>query len=225
MIALHNIIKKYENRVVLNNINISFDKGLNIIIGRSGSGKTTLLNIIGTLENPTIGSVLIEGEDINTLNDKKINKMRNEKIGFVFQSFYLEPRYTVLENVALPLALQKINKNLKKEKCLEVLKKVDMLSFSDKLTSTLSGGEMQRVCIARAIINEPAIILADEPCGNLDYKTGNIIMDLLRQLANEGKCVILVTHNQEHLKYADRVIEILDGEIINEYIQDPSKGD
>ena len=219
MIEVKNVSRQYQERVVLKDINVKFEKGLNVIIGRSGSGKTTLLNLMGTLDIPTSGEIYIDGILINDLKEKEINQIRNQKIGFVFQSFFLEPRYTVYENVALPLALSKLKKEEVKKRVYEALEKVGMTDFQNKIATTLSGGETQRVAISRAIVNNPSILFADEPCGNLDVKNGEIVMELLRKLADEGKCVILVTHNQEHLKYADRVIEITDGEIINDYLQ------
>ena len=219
MIEVKNVSKQYQERVVLKDINVKFEKGLNVIIGRSGSGKTTLLNLMGTLDIPTSGEIYIDGILINDLKEKEINQIRNQKIGFVFQSFFLEPRYTVYENVALPLVLSKLKKEEVKKRVYEALEKVGMTDFQNKIATTLSGGETQRVAISRAIVNNPSILFADEPCGNLDVKNGEIVMELLRKLADEGKCVILVTHNQEHLKYADRVIEITDGEIINDYLQ------
>ena len=216
MIKVENLYKYYpmgkEKYPALKNINLSINKGEFVaIIGPSGSGKSTLLNIIGGLDRPSEGKVYVNGEDIFKLDDAKISKYRNEKIGFIFQFFYLEPTYTVLENVMLPLIFSKSNNREIKAK--ETIEKVGLAHKIGNKGKELSGGERQRVAIARAIVNNPSILLCDEPTGNLDSKTGISIMNLLKALNKEGKTIVLVTHNLEYLSFVDRVIKIRDGEL------------
>ncbi|ACI19805.1 ABC transporter ATP-binding protein [Dictyoglomus thermophilum] len=216
MIKVENLYKYYpmgkEKYPALKNINLSINKGEFVaIIGPSGSGKSTLLNIIGGLDKPSEGKVYVDGQDIFKLNDARISKYRNEKIGFVFQFFYLEPTYTVLENVMLPLIFSKSNSRELKAK--EAIEKVGLTHKIGNKGNELSGGERQRVAIARAIVNNPSILLCDEPTGNLDSKTGISIMNLLKALNKEGKTIVLVTHNLEYLSFVDRVIKIKDGEL------------
>lgn len=216
MIKVENLYKYYpmgkEKYPALKNINLSINKGEFVaIIGPSGSGKSTLLNIIGGLDRPSEGKVYVDGQDIFKLNDARISKYRNEKIGFVFQFFYLEPTYTVLENVMLPLIFSKSNSRELKAK--EAIEKVGLTHKIGNKGNELSGGERQRVAIARAIVNNPSILLCDEPTGNLDSKTGISIMNLLKTLNKEGKTIVLVTHNLEYLSFVDRVIKIKDGEL------------
>lgn len=216
MIKVENLYKYYpmgkEKYPALKNINLSINKGEFVaIIGPSGSGKSTLLNIIGGLDRPSEGKVYVDGEDIFKLNDARISKYRNEKIGFVFQFFYLEPTYTVLENVMLPLIFSKSNSRELKAK--EAIEKVGLTHKIGNKGNELSGGERQRVAIARAIVNNPSLLLCDEPTGNLDSKTGISIMNLLKALNKEGKTIVLVTHNLEYLSFVDRVIKIKDGEL------------
>lgn len=216
MIKVENLYKYYpmgkEKYPALKNINLSINKGEFVaIIGPSGSGKSTLLNIIGGLDRPSEGKVYVDGEDIFKLNDARISKYRNKKIGFVFQFFYLEPTYTVLENVMLPLIFSKSNSRELKAK--EAIEKVGLTHKIGNKGNELSGGERQRVAIARAIVNNPSLLLCDEPTGNLDSKTGISIMNLLKALNKEGKTIVLVTHNLEYLSFVDRVIKIKDGEL------------
>ncbi|MFD3157766.1 ABC transporter ATP-binding protein [Haloimpatiens sp. FM7330] len=218
MIEIKNLYKKYkmgdEVLTVLDNINLEIKDGeFAAIVGPSGSGKSTLMNMIGGLDIPTKGSVLIDGEDISKLKDKKISKFRNEKIGFVFQSFNLEPTFTALENVMLPLMFSGISEKERKKRALETLQLVELENRKNHKPTQLSGGQRQRVSIARALVNDPKIILADEPTGNLDSKTGETIMGILREFKNKGYTIIMVTHNMEEAKYADRVIKIHDGMI------------
>ncbi len=216
MIKVENLYKYYpmgkEKYPALKNINLSINKGEFVaIIGPSGSGKSTLLNIIGGLDRPSEGKVYVDGQDIFKLNDARISEYRNKKIGFVFQFFYLEPTYTVLENVMLPLIFSKSNSRELKAK--EAIKKVGLTHKIGNKGNELSGGERQRVAIARAIVNNPSLLLCDEPTGNLDSKTGISIMNLLKALNKEGKTIVLVTHNLEYLSFVDRVIKIKDGEL------------
>jgi len=181
------------------------------IIGRSGSGKSTLMNLLGLLDKPTSGKYLLDGANVTRAHDKKMARIRLRKIGFVFQSFNLLPRMSVLNNVLLPTVYSHLP--ARKKRALNIIKSVGLLKYADKKIDELSGGEKQRVAVARALINDPEIILADEPTGNLDVKTGKDIMALLRGLAVKGKTVILVTHDLELTKGVDRVITIEDGRI------------
>ena len=186
------------------------------IIGRSGSGKTSLLNAMGGLLPPSEGQVLVNKQDIYKLSEKKQAEYRNLQIGYIFQEFYLEEQYTVEKNIEIALMISRIPRAERKEKIEQLLQRVGLESMQKKKVSQLSGGEKQRVCIARALANDPEIILADEPCGNLDSYNGEIIMGLLRKLADPGKLVILVTHNKEDAKKTDRVIELKDGIVIKD---------
>lgn len=199
----------------LKNINLTINKGeLVAIIGPSGSGKSTLMNILGLLDRPTTGSFLLENADVAHLKDDHRAKIRNEKIGFVFQSFNLLPRTSSLDNVALPLIYSSIAKN---ERSNRAKKALDLVGLSDKYDSRpsqLSGGQQQRVAIARALVTNPEIIFADEPTGNLDSKTGAEILDLLKKLNLEGRTVILITHDKSIAENAKKLFTIKDGEIV-----------
>lgn len=224
MIVLKNVDKTYgsgENKVeALKNVNLVIEDGkFTVILGKSGSGKSTLMNVIGALDKPTNGEVVIDDVNVTSLNSKELAKYRNKSTGFVFQSFYLEPSYTVLENVCMPLTIAGIAKKEREEKAKEILKSLDLEDKIYKKANELSGGQKQRVSIARALVSDPKIILADEPTGNLDSQNGSEVMKLLRQIADSGKCVILVTHNMEDAKNADNVIEIKDGIVTAEYME------
>ncbi len=219
MLTLKNITKNYNtegNEVcVLKNITMDIDVGEYVaIVGKSGSGKSTLLNIIGTLLKPTQGEIILDGVDLSKSNEKSIAKIRNQKIGFVFQKFNLEPNFTVFQNVELPLIISGSHNN--RHKVAEILETLDLSGKIDVKAKLLSGGEQQRVAIARAIINDPDIILADEPCGNLDTENGNIVMSILEKLHNKGKTVILVTHDEIDAKRAERIITLSNGEIVKD---------
>jgi putative ABC transport system ATP-binding protein len=206
--------------VVLNGISFGIKKGEFVsIVGPSGSGKSTLLNIIGALDRPTVGKVFINDIDIFLLNDYEIALLRNNLIGFIFQSYNLINRTTVLKNVEIPGILAGMKKNERIERALRLL---DILGIKDKAKSSpsnLSGGEQQRVAIARAIMNNPAVILADEPTGNLDTKTGQDVFNLLKMLSNKfRRTIIMVTHNPDLSKATDRVIHLKDGIIEKEAI-------
>ena len=206
--------------VVLNGISFGIKKGEFVsIVGPSGSGKSTLLNIIGALDRPTVGKVFISDIDIFSLNDYEIALLRNNLIGFIFQSYNLINRTTVLKNVEIPGILAGMKKNERIERALRLL---DILGIKDKAKSSpsnLSGGEQQRVAIARAIMNNPAVILADEPTGNLDTKTGQDVFNLLKMLSNKfRRTIIMVTHNPDLSKATDRVIHLKDGIIEKEAI-------
>lgn len=208
MVELKNVYKSFGELKVLNDLNLIFeDSKLTAIIGRSGIGKSTTLNLIGALDKPTSGDVLYNGESILKYNEDELADFRNKNIGYIFQNFYLENSFKVIDNVTLPLVIAGIPKNERIDRARELL---DYFQISDKenvITANLSGGEAQRVCIARALINNPSVILADEPTGNLDYENGQYVMQKLKEIAHNGKTVILVTHNEEDArKYADNII-------------------
>ncbi|MBT3178316.1 MAG: ABC transporter ATP-binding protein [Desulfobacula sp.] len=182
------------------------------IMGQSGSGKSTLLSIMGALNQPTQGKVLVDSLDLYSLTGEQRADFRSEYIGFIFQSFQLIPYLTVLENVKLPMAVTGQKKKVKNDMALEVIKRVGLETKAYRLPDQLSGGEQERVAIARAIVNKPPIILADEPTGNLDTKTANEIMMLLQSLNEEGHTIIVVTHNSDMGAYATRSIKVQDGE-------------
>lgn len=200
----------------LKNINLTINHGeFAAIMGPSGSGKSTLMNILGLLDRPTSGSYHLDGQDVARLKDDHRAQIRNKKIGFVFQSFNLLNRTTALENVALPLIYSGIPKS---ERVKRAKKALEEVGLGDKLASRpsqLSGGQQQRVAIARALVNNPQIIFADEPTGNLDTKTGGEILTLLKNLHDQGRTVILITHDLNIAKHAKRIIKIVDGEIEN----------
>lgn len=216
MIHIENLYKYYisgkEKYLALKDINLKIEKGEFVaIIGPSGSGKSTLLNIIGGLDRPSSGKVFIDGEDIFKFDDERLSKYRNKRIGYIFQSFYLEPSYTVFENVMIPLIFS--GDGRREEKVKKALEKVGLSHKLRSKPTELSGGERQRVAIARAIVNDPDILLCDEPTGNLDSQTGLSIMNLLKDLNEEGKTILLVTHNLEYANMSSRILKIRDGEI------------
>jgi putative ABC transport system ATP-binding protein len=189
------------------------------IMGPSGSGKSTLLNLIGALDRPTSGKILIDGVDISTLNDSGLAKLRNEKIGFVFQSYNLINRSKVLRNMELPAMVKGVPKEDRLKKVHDLLSAVGLDEKAERKPKMMSGGEQQRVAIARALVNDPKILLADEPTGNLDSKTGHEIMEYLRKTSQErGTTAIIVTHNREIAEIADRIIHFRDGLIVNEEV-------
>ena len=218
LIDLRNINKTYRNGdqelKVLKNINLTVEEGEFVaIMGPSGSGKSTLMNIIGKLDRPSTGEYFLENEDVANLGDKKLAKVRNNQIGFVFQQFFLLSKLNALQNVELPLIYAGVSQGSRKNLAKQYLEKVDLGTRMTHLPSELSGGQKQRVAIARALVNNPSIILADEPTGALDTKTGEQIMELLTELNAEGKTIIMVTHEPEIAAYAKRQIVIRDGVI------------
>ena len=218
LIDLRNINKTYRNGdqelKVLKNINLTVEEGEFVaIMGPSGSGKSTLMNIIGMLDRPSTGEYFLENEDVANLGDKKLAKVRNNQIGFVFQQFFLLSKLNALQNVELPLIYAGASQGSRKNLAKQYLEKVDLGTRMTHLPSELSGGQKQRVAIARALVNNPSIILADEPTGALDTKTGEQIMELLTELNAEGKTIIMVTHEPEIAAYAKRQIVIRDGVI------------
>ena len=186
------------------------------IMGPSGSGKSTLMNIVGCLDKPTSGSFFLDGSDISTLNDKMLSRIRNKYIGFVFQNFNLLPRQSALQNVELPLQYAAVPRKERKLLCKDALIKVGLEDRMYFKPTQLSGGQKQRVAIARAMVNSPKILLADEPTGALDSKSGVQVMQLFRKLNEEGVTVIMITHAREVAEQADRIISIFDGEITSD---------
>ncbi len=183
------------------------------IMGPSGSGKSTLMNLVGALDTPTSGEYILNGTDVSQMDDNRLAEIRNQEIGFIFQTFNLLPRYTALENVMLPLIYAGVPKSERAEKATKVLTEVGLADRMDHKPNELSGGQRQRVAVARALVNDPSIILADEPTGNLDSKTSVDIMKLFGQIHNKGNTIILVTHEEDIARYAHRIIRLLDGEI------------
>jgi len=201
----------------LNNVTLKIRKGDFVaIMGPSGSGKSTLMNIIGCLDRPTSGTVIIDGENISIVSDNELAEIRGRKIGFIFQKFNLIPTMTALKNIALPMVFLGGTKADRDRRAAELLGKVGLTNWATHRPSELSGGQQQRIAIARALSNNPSIILADEPTGNLDTKTGEQIMQLLVALNKEGKTILLVTHAIALKRFANRVINMLDGEVSEE---------
>lgn len=223
VVILENVRKIYKNNgiqtLALDGVNLKIRRGEFVaIVGPSGSGKSTMLNLLGALDRPTEGRVIIDGVDISKLDDNKRAEVRNRKIGFVFQSYNLINRLTALKNVELPLSLRNIPEPNRKMLALNMLREVGLDSKAHKKPTQLSGGEQQRVAIARALVTEPSIILADEPTGNLDSKSGAVVVNILKQLARKGNTVIVVTHNMEVARETDRIIYIRDGKIEKEEV-------
>ena len=218
VISINDISKVYEGPPpvkALDGVSLNVKEGdLVAIVGQSGSGKSTLLNMIGLLDSVTDGSIEIEGKDISDLTDNELSKFRGEKIGFIFQSFFLLPGLTAQENVAEGLLYQGISRPERLEKAGEVLEQVGLGDRLSHLPKELSGGQQQRVAIARALVQDPAFVLADEPTGNLDKESGINILNILKELNNQGKTVIMITHNQEHANMFKKVVELVDGKIV-----------
>ncbi len=218
---MENITKTYkigeDNVEVLTNINLSIEKGeFAAIMGASGSGKTTLMNIIGCLDVPTSGRYILAGKEVSNLTDDELSIIRNEHIGFVFQNFYLLPYATVFENILLPTLYvsTSLSKLEVEKRASEILRLVGLQERAKFRPNQLSGGQQQRVAIARALINDPEMILCDEPTGQLDSKTAAEIIDLLKKMNEQGKTLIIVTHDQNIASHAKRIIKIKDGAIV-----------
>jgi putative ABC transport system ATP-binding protein len=220
-IDLRGVTKVYKTDKVavtaLRGIDLRIDKGEYVaIIGPSGSGKSTLMHILGCLDVPTGGKYIFNGEDVTYLSEDALAQIRNRGIGFVFQSFNLLPKSNSLYNVQLPMIYAGVEKKIRETRAQEALEAVGLRDRALHKPNELSGGEMQRVAIARAIVMKPAIILADEPTGNLDTRTGNEIMNIFEELNKQGKTIIIVTHEQSIAKRAGRIISILDGKVISD---------
>lgn len=222
MIECHNLTKIYTSgdaaTPALKNVSFNIKDGEFVaIMGPSGSGKSTLMHILGALDTPTSGKYLFDGHDIAKLTDDELADIRKNKIGFVFQSFNLLPRASVLRNVALPLVYAEVPKIEREKLAREAL--LDAGMTEDRfhhLSNQLSGGQMQRVAIARALVNNPSLILADEPTGNLDTKTGEIVLKTFQELNDKGRTIILITHEADVAHHAKRIIQIRDGEILSD---------
>jgi len=220
-IEMRNVTKIYKmdsvNVVGVENVNLKIKDGEFIcIMGPSGSGKSTMLHLMGCLDKPTSGKIFIDGIDASKMNDEELANLRKEKIGFVFQFFNLYPTLTALENVELPMIIAEKDKELRRKRAIELLEMVEMEEFKDHLPSQLSGGQRQKVAIARALANDPPIILADEPTGNLDSKSGEEVMKIFKELNERGKTIVVVTHNEYLAKFAKRIIRLKDGKIIKD---------
>lgn len=219
VIQLTKIVKNYGSEeittTVLHGINlIVYEGDFLAITGPSGSGKSTLLNILGLLDTATSGTYLLNGKDVTKIKEDQQAYIRNRQIGFVFQSFNLLKRVNVLENVILPAIYTGTKKNERETKAKDLLEKIGLKEHMYKQPNQLSGGQQQRVAIARALMNEPSLILADEPTGNLDTKSGNEVMAIVKDLNRQGKTIIMITHEQNIAKQAKKIIQIKDGEVV-----------
>lgn len=228
IIKMTNIEKVYKmgsnTFKALNTVNLSISKGEYVaIVGPSGAGKSTLMNIIGCLDKPTTGEYILDGLNTNC-SDNKLAEIRNKKIGFIFQNYNLLPKLNVLENVELPLLYLGYPSNKAKEKIKIAIEKVGLSSHIKHKPSELSGGQMQRVAIARALVTDPQIILADEPTGALDSKTGKEVLKMLTDLNNEGNTIIMITHDKEIASHAKRIITVMDGKITSDILNESQVG-
>jgi len=229
ILKLTDICKDYmqgkEPVRVLKNINLTVEKGDYLaIMGPSGSGKTTLMNLIGCLDVPTSGTYELDGKDLKDLSDDALAEIRSKYIGFVFQSFHLLPKMDALDNVALPLLYAGVSLKERRERAAEALKAVGLEERMHFLPNQLSGGQCQRVAIARAMVGNPSLLLADEPTGALDTKSGSQIMEIFRKLSRQGMTIIMITHEPSIAACADKTYRILDGEIRSDERGDGSEG-
>jgi len=226
LIELTDVIKRYkigeQEILALDGINLIIEQGeYAAIIGPSGSGKSTLMHLLGCLDTPTSGRMLIDGVDVSRASGNKLSEMRNQKIGFVFQSFNLLPKMTVLQNVELPMIYAGVSARERRERAMVAIERVELQNRAKNTPLQLSGGQMQRVAIARALVNNPRIVFADEPTGNLDSKTGANILQLFRELSTGGCTIVLVTHDAKIAAQTPRRIEIRDGKIVDAAAMDP----
>ncbi len=224
IIALSNIVKSYRmgdtDVLATRGVSLTVAKGEFVaIMGASGSGKSTLMNIIGCLDVPTSGHYCLDGVNIRSLDDRALSRIRNKKIGFVFQGFNLIARMSALQNVELPMAYAGIKPKERRERAVVALRLVGLGDRLDHFSNELSGGQQQRVSIARAISTNPALILADEPTGNLDSTTSNELMTLFVDLHDHGRTIVMITHETDIAQYASRVVELRDGSIIDDHLQ------
>lgn len=223
LIQTEKLTKKFRTSevetIAVNNLDFEVEEGQFVaIMGPSGCGKTTLLNVLGLLDTPTSGKYILNGKDVTTLGERDRTYLRRGKIGFIFQSFNLIDELTVQENIELPLTYLKIKGEERKQKVLEIMRRMEISHRAKHFPHQLSGGQQQRVAIARAVVSSPDLILADEPTGNLDSKNGLEVMNILTELNKAGTTVVMVTHNQRDASYAHRIIDMLDGEIISTVI-------
>ena len=224
LITTHDLWKTYvmgeEEIHALRGLSINIERGEYVaIMGPSGSGKSTLMNLIGCLDTPSKGSYQLNGKEVASMNDDDLARIRNEEIGFVFQTFNLLPRATALHNVELPLVYAGVSSKDRQLRAMQALEKVELTSRSTHRPNELSGGQRQRVAIARALVNNPSILLADEPTGNLDSKTGEEIMSVFAKLHEGGNTIILVTHEADIAAHAHRVIYVRDGQVEKDVVQ------
>lgn len=224
MIQVKDILKTYttgsETLVALDTISLEIMSGeFTAIMGPSGSGKSTLMNILGLLDRFDSGTYILNGQNVSDLNDNESAKVRNKEIGFVFQSFNLMPRMSILENVALPLVYAGVKPKERKERALAALERVGLSNRVKHKPNKISGGQKQRVAIARAIVNEPSVLMADEPTGNLDSKTTVDIMRIFQELNAEGTTIVMVTHEPEVALYTKRIVTFRDGALVNDQLQ------
>ncbi len=219
---MYKIYNPGENEVrALDGINLTVERGEFLaIVGQSGSGKSTFMNMIGLLDIPTSGTYLLDGIDVSSMSDDELSEIRNKEIGFIFQGFNLIPSLSAVENVELPLVYRGMKKEERHKLALEALERVGLSHRLDHLPKQMSGGQQQRVAIARAVAARPPVILADEPTGNLDSHSGVEVMKILHELHEEGRTIILITHDNDIAAEAQRVIRIQDGQIVADYLNE-----
>ena len=219
MIEIKDVTKIYNGGKAgevkaLDDVSLTIEDGEFVAVtGESGSGKSTLLNLIGALDAPTQGKIYVGGQDISGFSEEQAAKFRRENVGFVFQGFYLEDSFSVLVNVEIPLILRGADEKEREARAREMLEKFDLADKAEAMPAQLSGGQMQRVCIARALAGGAKLVLADEPTGNLDSVSGSAVIDVFRKLAEEGVTIVMVTHNKEFAARCDRIIELKDGRV------------
>lgn len=225
ILSMQDIVKIYrmgdEDQMILKHVNFEVHENEFVsILGPSGSGKSTMMNILGCLDVQTSGKYTLSGHDVSSLNEKELARIRNKEIGFIFQSFQLLPRLNAVENVELPLIYSKISKHERRKRAEEMLLKVGLENKMRNYPNQLSGGQQQRVAIARALVTEPTILLADEPTGALDQNTGHQVMELFKKLNEEGRTIIMITHDVKIAENASRIVRLLDGCLTEEVKSD-----